>query len=373
MTSGTSRVSPWQITVLVFTLSLCMTPLDLPALLLPHLGPRNAWWGTLPALPIGLWGTAAAAALGRRFPGRALDRTAVAVLGPAAGYPYLVALIALFLFSTPACLLVFAPAAQGALLPRLPAAFVAIMVAATGTYAARSGPESVARSAEAFVPFLGAGLLAVYIPLLFTTHFGRLLPVRVPAWPTWWSGPVLGASGTIRGFLPLLVLGPLAARPTSGRPVVAASIAAWVLILASVVFPVAIFDAPLVQRFAFPFLSAEDSIGWRFLPLRSFISLTLVVWYVVTFVVFSTYLWMAAWLLRRLVPALPRRGPVEVLGAAAALVASIPFSEHTFHVMFITWDIAVVILGVLVPTLMVILSRRQDTVRGQARREGRAA
>ena len=358
------RVSAWQVGLLVFILSLCLTPFDLPSLLIPRMGPRSAWWGELPALAVGLWGIAVVTALSRRALGRTLDRTVLAAMGPVAGYAYLAALTGLFLFSVPGCLLVFAPAAHDDLLPRLPIAFVAVMVAAVGAYAARSGPETIARCAEALAPLLVGGLLGIYVPLVGThLGFGRLLPLRLPTWSQWLSPQVVGATGTIRGFLPLLVLGPLMAGKPSAIRFGLASTLAWLLIVLAVIIPVVVFSGPLVREFSFPFLATETTVGWHWLPLRSLVVLTLLIWCVVTFLVFSTYLWMAAWLLRRLIPALPRRGPVEVLGACGAVVGSVP----TFHTMFITWNIGVVLLGVFVPTGILLFGRRSMPTRVSSR------
>ena len=361
MRAASPSLSWWQILLLVFILSLCLTPFDLPGLLMPLLGPRSAWWGVLPALAVGMWGITVASALVNRFPGRTMDRTVLSVLGPTLGYAYLAALTGLFIFSVLGCLLVFGPAAQQSLLPRLPVAFVAVMVAGVGTYAARSGPEAVARCAETLAPFLAVGLLVIYVPLaVIHLRPGGLLPLRPPAWSAWLSPQMAGATGTIRGFLPLLVLGPLLARrvPT-GRFALAAGLA-WLLIVGALVLPVLLFGGPLVRQFSFPMLAAESTIGWRYLPSRSLVELTLLVWYALTFLVFATYLWMAGWLVRRLIPALPRRGPVEFLGLGAAIMASVHFSELTFQVMFEFWNVGVVVLGVLVPTGILLLASRRS-------------
>ncbi len=367
MSAAQPRLSSWQILLLVFTLSLCLTPFDLPALLIPRLGARAAWWGALPALGVGLWGIAVATALARRAHGRSLDRIVLLALGPAVGYVYLAALTLLFLFSVPGCLLVYGPAAHGDLLPRLPIAFVAVMVAAVGTYAARSGPEAIARCAEALAPLLAAGLLGIYGPLAaFHLRLGALLPLRPPTGAQWLSPQLAGATGTIRGFLCLLVLGPMLARRPPATRLALAAVLAWALVVAALVLPLAVFGAPLVTQFNFPFLAAEATIGWHWLPLRSLVGVTLLVWYALTFLVFATYLWMAAWLLRRLIPALPRRGPVEVLGAMAAAVASLPLPEPTFHALFIAWNIGVVVLGVLVPTGILMRGGRTAPPRAPA-------
>jgi spore germination protein KB len=354
------RLSPWQLVVLVFVLSLCLTPFDLPALLMPRLGARAAWWGELPALGAGLWGLGSASALSRRFHSQPFPRTVLTILGPYGGYPYLILLTALYFVSTFGCLLVYAPATQGELLPRLPVAFVAVMLAAVGTYAARSGAETVARTAEVLAPLLAAALPAIFLPLLSNTRPGRLLPLRPPRPAVWLSAPVLAATGTVRGFLLLLVLGPLTREPVPWGPLALAATLAWVLILAAVALPVAIFAAPLTKQLRFPFLAASATIAWRWLPLHSLSSITLLIWYANTFLVFSTYLCMAGTLLHAMLPRLRRDLGVLLLGTAAATIASLPLAEETFQALFILWNAAVLVLGVLVPTAMLLVVARRD-------------
>lgn len=358
------RISRWQLLLIVFTLSLCVTPFALPPLLVPVLGARAAWLGTLPAFGVGLWGIAVTATLAARFPGQSVDRLAIRLLGPVFGYIYLAALAALFLAGAPANLLVYTGAAHAAMLPHLPRAYVAILVAAVGTYAARSGPETIARCAGVLAPLLLGGLAAIYLPLLLEAHFGVLLPLRPLAWRQWLSPPVLGASGTIRGFLPLLVLGPLTTPSITKGPLLGANALAWVLVVAAVMLPVTIFDAPLAREMSLPLLAAEGTMAWHWLPLRNLVPLVMLVWYVITFVVFATYLWMGAWLLERLLPFLPRRGPALAFGVAAAVGGSFDLEEPTVRAVFITWNVAVVVLGVLMPTAL-CLARKGGGGRGR--------
>jgi hypothetical protein len=364
------RISPWQLLLLVFTLALCVTPFDLAAVLDPSLGARAAWFATLPALGVGVLGTAVAASLARRHLGQPFERTVLAAWGPALGYPYLAGLALVLTMGAPANLTVFVGVAHAALLPRLPSAYVAVMAGAVGTFAAYAGPEAVARCAEVLAPLFAVGLAVIFGSPLTNARAGRLLPLAGLTPGQWLSWPVAGAAGTIRGFLPLLVLGPSCnAPPRTGRLVLAA-MTAWVLVALSVTLPVAIFDAPLAQQMSIPFLAAQATVGWQWLPVRSFVVLTLLVWYGVVFVVFATYLWLGAGLLHRLLPRLRWTALVVGLGVAASAVSAVPWGEPTVREAAIAWNIAVLAFGVLAPSLLWLGDRSRTSRRRLAGRAG---
>lgn len=293
-----------------------------------------------------------AVGLARRTGGQPFDRTVVRGLGRFAGYPYLVLLAVLLAAGAPANLLVFTGVAHLVLLPYLPRAYVAVPAAAVGTYVAYAGSEAVARAAEVLAPFLAVGLFVIFAGPFFNAHLQRLLPLSGLSPAQWLSPPVLATLGTIRGFLPLLVLGPFCSTRPRARDLGLAATAAWSLITVSVVLPVAIFAAPLAGRLRYPFLAAEGTVGWSWLPLRNIVSLTLLVWYGVVFIVFATYLWLGSWLLQRLFPRLPWAPLVVILGAASAAGASLPLTVSAVRGMFITWNLGVVALGLLVPTVL---------------------
>jgi len=367
------RISSGQMLLLIFAMSLCVTPFALPELLISALGARPAWLGTVAALGGALWGTTAAAALARRFHGRPFDQCVIGLLGPYVGRVYLAGLAALFLTGAPAQLVAFTSVVRQELLPFLPGV-APFMAVAVGLYLARSGPEAIGRLAAALAPIVAAGLLVIYVPPVVRSHFGVFLPLRGLAWRQWWSEPVVAAAGTIRGFLCLLVLGPAVARKPSAGRTVAVAVLAWALVAAAVVVPVAIFDAPLVEQMALPFLSSVSTTTWGWLPVRELAPFTVLIWYAITLIVVATYLWMGLWLLERLLPFLPRRGPLWVVAAAmavAAAAASTELSEPAFRAMFMAWNVAVVGLGVLAPTGLCLLRGAGRTPRAGRPGQGR--
>jgi hypothetical protein len=365
VSDGTFRVSPWQLAVLVFTLGLCVTPFSLPAFLDPELG-RHAWLPGLPGTGVGLYGTAVAVLLARRWRGRPFDRTALDLLGPYLGYPYLVALALLLLTGAPLNLYTFASVSGSRALRYLPLAYPAFMVAGTGAFAAYFGAEVVARCAEALAPFAGLGLAFVYASPLSNAQLGYLLPLGGVPWERLASPHALATLGTVRGFLPLLLLGPFCRpAPRTGR-LFAATAAAGALVTASLALPVAVFGAPLTAQLHDPFVSAAGTVGWSWLPTERIVELTLLVWQAIAFVVFATYLWLAAWLLRRLAPRLPWAPLVALLGAAGGAAAAVHLPSPVLEAVIDAWNGSVVLLGVLVPTVLWWRSARRSAARPRA-------
>lgn len=366
MTDGTFRLSPWQISVLVFTLSLCVTPLQFPGVLDRDLG-RDGWLAALPGIAVGLWGTLVAWGLVRRHPGRHFDRIAVELLGPFVGGVYLVALILLFAAGAAVNLGIFCLASTATELTHLPPAYPAVLTAAIGLLAAYYGPEVVARTGEIVAPLVGVGLLAIFVPLAMTARMGRLLPIGVPHWDRQASADTLAAAGTMRGFLPLLVLGPFC-RPLARRGALcAATAAAGGLIAASIALPVALFGDRFTARLRYPFLAATGTLTWDWLPVNNLLVLTMLVWHAIALVVFSAYLWLGAWLLRRLWTGLPWVAAVIGLGAIECAGAAAQVPSDLRYAFIDLWNEAVVVLGVLIPTLLWLLARRRAPAAAQRR------
>jgi hypothetical protein len=360
-TPGRWRISRGQLHLIVFALSLCVTPLILPEVLISPLGARAAWLGTLPALGGALWGIAVAVALARRLHGQRFDRGVVGLIGPFAGGIYLAALAALFVTGAPLQLATFTNSARVDVVPYLPGA-TALMGAGVGLYLARSGPEAIARLATTLAPIVAVGLVVIYGPLFAEVHFGVFLPLRDLSWRQWHSEPVLACTGIVRGFLGVLVLGPaVAEKPSVGQTLGVAAVA-WVLVAASVVLPVAIFDAPLAQLLAAPFLDATSTTTWQWLPVRELAPITLLFWYCIVLIVFATYLWLGVSLMEQLLPFLPRRGTIWVVGAGAAtaaLLMDLKLGEPVLRSVFMAWNLAVAGLGIVVPTGLCLLPGRR--------------
>jgi hypothetical protein len=358
VTGGRIRISPWQLVVLVFTLGLCVTPFAYPERVDEVLG-RSAWIPGVAATAVGIWGTAVALGLARRFPGVPFDRAVRDLLGPALAYPYLAALAALFLAGAPANLRIFTGVAGSRALPYLPLVYPAVLVGGTGVLAAYGGADVIARTAEALAPFAGLGLVFVFAAPLYNAHLGYLLPLGTVGWSAQAARPALTALGTVRGFLPLLILGPLCRPLPRARGLLAASASAGLLVTVSLALPVAVFGAPFARTLLYPFLSAVGTVGWNWLPTQRLVELTLLVWQAVAFVVFATYLWLGAWLLRRLVPALPWTFLVLAAGTAGVLAAALDPPSRLWNTAVDVWNGAVLLLGVIVPTALWGLSARR--------------
>jgi hypothetical protein len=363
------RMSRWQVLLLVFTLGVCVSPFDAATIFVPVLGARGTWWGVVPMLAGGLLGILVVSTLVRRFHGIPLDQAVQGILGPVVGFAYLAVLALLLLTAAPVNLAVFVSTAHAVMLPRLPHAYGAVMVGLTGVYAAACGPEAIGRCVSVLAPAMLVGLAAVFLPLPLESHLGFLLPVQVPTRTEWLSPPVLAGAGLVRGFLPLLVLGPFTRQPVATGRAVLLNTLAWLLVAAAVVLPVAIFDAPLDHQMSLPFLSAEETLYWRWLPIRNLAPVTLLLWYMVSFITFATYLWMGTWLVRRLFPALPDQWTTVVLGIGGVAAGSLDVAKPSVHTALVFWNLAVVVLGVLVPAALCLLSRGKQAGDMRAPRE----
>jgi hypothetical protein len=346
------RLSPWQLVVLVFALGLCVTPFSYAERLDATLG-RQAWWPGLGATLVGVAGVWPALALARAFPGHPLDRTARRVLGPALGPAYCATLAALFLTGAAATLQIFVALLGTRALPYLPLAYPAVVVGGVGLLAAASGPEAVARTAEALAPLVVLGLGFIFLAPLANAELGNLRPLGPVPWARLATPGVLAALGTVRGYLPLLVLAPFCRPRPRAMGVAAAQAAAGLAVTASLALPVAVFGAPFAGTLLYPFLSAVGTVGWSWLPTQRLVELTLLVWQGIACVVFATYLW----------PDLPWTALVLCLGGAAIAATAVPLPPGFLHHAVDAWNLAVLGLGILVPAGLWAVARARGLAR----------
>lgn len=356
------RVSSRQIWLLSALLSLCVTPLVLPGLVIPILG-RYAWVAGVFSLLGGLAGTGCAAAVVRHFPNRSLDEVAAYGFGPLVSKAYLLLLVLLFTSGTGLNLHGFVAVVAAHELPLLPPAYPAILIAAAGTFAAYFGPEVVARSAEVLAPVILLGLIVIHILGFSNAGLGHLLPLQGIPMNGLGALPVLAAFGTARGFLLILALGAFARTLPGTAALNVGTMIAAMLITVSLALPVAVYGAEFAGLHRFPFVSAVGTTGWQWIPTHATV-LLLIFWHAIVFVVFATYTWLAAWLWKRLLPRLPWGLLVICVGLAGTLFASSSWSSRDMLLLFGLWNDAAVVLGIVVPAALVLRLRSRASHAG---------
>ncbi|MDA8346296.1 MAG: GerAB/ArcD/ProY family transporter [Thermaerobacter sp.] len=362
MSSRVYRVSSRQLWLLATLLSVCVTPLVLPGLVIPLLG-HDAWATGVVSLLGGLLGMGFAAAVVRQFPDRPLGEVVATAFGPVLSRVYLALLALLFTVGAGVNLHGFVAVVAGHDLPLLPTMYPALLIAAVGTFAAYFGPEVIARSAEVLAPLIILGLVIINILAFSNAGFGRLLPLGIP-WNAMGSAPVLAALGTARGFLLVLLLGAFAHALPSSASLHAGTLIAAVVITLSCALPVAVFGATFAGMDRFPFVSAVGTTGWQWIPTHGTV-LLLIFWHAIVFVVFATYTWLAAWLWKGLLARLPWMSLVVGTGLCGALVASATLSSEAVSLLFSLWNDAVVVLGIAVPALLWMRLRRRSRYPGR--------
>ena len=359
------RISNWQLSLLVFAASLGTGPFTFGRTLIADLG-RQAWMAVVPALVLGVGGVGLAAAIGRRLPGRSLDRSLVVILSPYATYPYLLALALLLTADAAINLHVFAAVSSVAMLQHVPLAYLALLTATGGALAAYFGPEIVGRCAEAVVPLALSTLVVALLAVLANSHWGWLRPVAAPVPSAGVWRLVLMAGGT-PGFLPALLLAPMTRTPARAAPLAAAVGAAGLILAASLALPVAVFGMPFATDLHYPFLTAAATVAWEWLPIHRIVDLQLLVWQLLTFVSVSICLWGGAWLIKRTFRRLPWAGLVAGLAAICAAAAALTYPGADQQRFLDAFSVAAVVLGVAGPALLLAAAGRRSSRQGAAR------
>jgi hypothetical protein len=316
------RISGWQLGLVVFVTSMCLTPFgyaDLHA----HLG-RAVWLGC--ALQAALCATAAAGILRLKSlsGGCPIGGVADAVFGRWAGAVYTL-LLALYLVSWPpiGTITVATSLVQSGLVPLAPAWLVALPMLAVAAYGAWFGAEAIARLTE-LASWVIVPVIAIVATVPWTLAQSAL---RWPPWPAHAltiTPEVLGYGMALRGIALVLVLPPVGGAPSRpSRPVVIALAAAWLATSLLFVLPHALFPPSGLSVLVNPMLSAMDAVPTRAVATHSLLAVVTPVWFAIGALITAAASWGAASLTLQAFHAAPSRWPLLIV-VGAQLVSALP-------------------------------------------------
>jgi hypothetical protein len=326
MTARAPRLTGWQVFLLVYTTSFCVTPFDFQPL---HrdLG-RFIWVACLAQLTVVALATLIAERLATRLAGRGIGEAARAAFGPWGGAAFLLLLaVYVFIWGPLGNLMTLVQMVNGFMLPLTSPLLLSAVAMASAGYGAYLGLAVVVRAVEVVGWIvLPATVLLTVIPYLTGVHVDRLLPLAGATLPI---GPLFFAYALgLRGFvLPIALLGRLRKGPTLTHALWAGSLGAWVLVSLLVLLPHLIFAEAGLAGLPFPTLSALDTVNAAAFGLQSFLPITYAVWYMLSWTVLASSLAVAGHLVAEAVGAASRTvvAVLTAMGfAASALAGSLP-------------------------------------------------
>lgn len=292
------RISRWQLALLVFVSSFCMTPFTFPETY--ELLGRYQWAASLLQAAVTVVGAFGVVRLLSRRPGLAFPDLARAALGRVLGWLATVTLGGwLLLWGAIGNVKVIIDILHDTTLPLTHPYLLAVLFVGAGAFAAYYGPEVIGRVAEVwswiFIPILA---LLIFLPFLYG-HLGKILPLTgVP--PTLFSPDVWAFALGARGFsLALALAGQIREERQLLGPVVGGSLAAVGAIALVRLAPLALFFPEVTVHFRYPVLEAMDTIRASGVGLQSFLSVTMAVWPLVSFLVVAPTLYAGSFLLSR--------------------------------------------------------------------------
>jgi len=344
------RIRPRGLQVLAFCLALCVTPLTLPGQVI-RAEDEAAWAAGVAALLGGALGTWAAVRVARQSR-RGEDFVAGSrrSLGPLVGtaYSWLVGLM--LAVGMPVNLGIFAQVATTRELPYLPQAYCAVMIGAAATLACAYGLEVVVRVAEVLAPFLVLGLLAVFASAFVNARPDAIV-LNAPPFSSRSLLVLSACLGMARGFLVTLIVGTRTyPRPRLAGLVVVNALAAF-LILLSVELPLLAFSPRFASQLQFPFVTLSGTVTWQWLPTYKLEVYLLLVWQALALVVAAAYPVLAAEVLSPL-SSVSKRYLAIGLAVAGTIAASVWVSPVRREHFALVWNLAVVVLGILVPLVV---------------------
>jgi hypothetical protein len=315
---GDHTFSSWQVFLLVYATSFCVTPFGFTALH-RELG-RLYGLTAFAQLAVLLAALAVTGRLVERAQTLTYPEAARRALGEVGG-ALATALLALFLFlwGPVGNLVTLVHMVHAFMLPMTTPAALVGLAALSAAYGAWFGPFVLAETLEAAaLVFLPGTLVLAVIPYLTGVELGRVLPLG----PSVTVSPSLAdASLGLRGFA-LLLAGLPYVRPRHLPAARAGALGSWFLVALVALVPHFLMSEGAIARLPFPTLTVMDTVDASPLGLQSFLPLTFLVWYTLSWAVLAASLLAAAELAatalglpsRRLVPAL------AILSAAATLL-----------------------------------------------------
>jgi hypothetical protein len=346
------RLSQWQLFLLLFTVSFCMTPFGFTDLY--HLLERHVWVAHLAQLGVTLVGMAGVILLLRRFPGQPIQSVARQAAGPVLGLVYLLLLGAYLLFWGPVGNInTLLRITQAIISPVASPYVVTVPVILVAGYAAYFGPEVIARVTEVLAfTFLPALVVISLVPYV-NAELGRVLPLRglqalALSDPEFWSFAI-----GLRGFILLLALaGMVQDERRLAAPSLLSAVGSNVSMILIMVLPVAIFGQEALVRLHFPVLEAMDTVDASSVGIQSFQAITVIVWYIIAFVVVSSMLFASSHVLGSIFAISSHRKLLPWLMAGSALIASMPLAPTETAFLRHIWSLLGYMVGIGGPWLL---------------------
>lgn len=355
-------LSRWQVFVLVALTSICVTPFGFPDVYQAF--GRRIWVALLLQAGVTLAGGALALGLARRLPADRSPNPPGGAFGPWLGRAYWLLLgIFLLAWGPVGNLDTVLQLAEVTELPETSPTYPALLVLALAVYLAWFGPEVVARFAEAFTPFLLAGLAVILVVPLFQADFASVLPLDLPPPDAFGRGATWAFALGIRGFflVPLLAWY-LRDRDDLGWPVLGGLGAALVVVGTMSLSPYFLFGEETVRTFQFPPLEVMATPVVTVLPVESFLFLTLTIWHAVGFVVVAATLYAAAGILAGTFGMVNHRWLVVPLALAAFAAVRLPMDPPLRDLIRLGWSAIGYVVGFLLPAVILLVVRpaRED-------------
>lgn len=358
------RLSHWQLFLLLFTVSFCMTPFGFTELY--PLVKRHIWAAHLIQLAVTLVGTAGVLLLLRRFPGQPVAAITRQALGSVLGRVYLLLLGAyLFLWGPVGNLVTLLRINQAVINPvQGPYLITTSMILVAG-YAAYFGPEVIARVTEGLAFVLLPVLVVISVIPYINADLGRILPLGGLPLPAFFEPEVWSFAIGLRGFILLLALAGMVQDERSlATPALLASSGSSLVVMLIMLLPAALFSEGLLVRLHFPVLEAMETVDAATIGIQSVQAVTVIIWYIIAFVVVASQLFAASRVLGAALGLSSHRKLLPWLMAGGALLASIPLTPTEAGMMRHAWSLLGYIAGVGGPWLLILcaLLRRKPGV-----------
>jgi len=360
------RVSSWQLFVLVFFTSFCMTPFGFDAL---HTRwNRHMWVPALAQVAVTLVGSLGVISLLRRFPRQDVFSLAQQVMGPLLGRLYVFALgLYMFLWGPVGNLNTFVQLVNGTELPRTDPLLIAGFMGAVAMYGAWYGSEVVGRVGELWIWSLAPFIFLITLLSYTAGDLHRLLPLTGIPWERAAEGYFWSFALGIRGFiLALAMAGMVGTSRRFHRSIVAGAMLSALTVTLMVMLPHTTFSRETLQmtRFHFPVIEALSLLDLSAVGLLSTVSLTIIGWTVIAWVVVASSLTLSAYLWARVLGIKSFRWLVVPLAVLGVWLSRLPMTTDLMEFFTNLWSGLGYGVGVAGPWLLLLVARLRGVPAG---------
>lgn len=359
MINTKQRISQQQWFFILVFINICVTPFTFTPVLYQILG-ISSWVAIVCAFLLSVWSIYVTIYLCDTFRYENVVQWSGRVLGKWLGKVYSLGVIVILYLWSILMLTVFIELILDSQLPYTSRFLILLFLLGAVLYLLILGLETWARVGEFFAILLLLTLIVMNVAQFKNITLGHLLPLQahLEVFTTTDSLriEVLASLFIFRGAFALYFLYPyIKVRKSFTLATLSGTLIAFVEILLAVMLPILIFGSTFIQKIAFPYHAALETVTFSFLPIDRISILAAIVWQLIIVYVLCISFFTTAEGIRTLFNLKKRNVTLVIVTIVTFLLALIPHEKQISSIILMYWSVAGLIFFTVIPTVMWIM------------------